>query len=158
VNVVSYFIGFSLLAGALFGLYRLPYSKFLFHQLRRYSWPSVEATVSKAGTISVVFDYSVQWHSVFQLSYIANGKPTFSYYGLRSTDCEPAEAQSLQSAWDGAKVILRYNPRRAEEFVLDENYTGGYSVVYMPEFSGSSLDESSNLLSLPKNINSQEPS
>src|SRR5262249_6213990 len=123
-----------------------------------YSWPAVEATLSKAGVVSVVLKDSVRWDSIFQVSYVADGKPVFSYYGLHSDNCEPSEAQSLQSAWDGAKVQLRYNPNQPEEFVLDKNHTGGYEVVYLPEFSGPTMDESSRLLSLPKNIGPQEPS
>jgi hypothetical protein len=126
VNVVPYFAVLALLVGALLVLYRLPYARFLLHRIRQHSWPAVEATLSRAGIVSVVLKDSVQWDSVFQVSYEANGKPVFAYYGLHSYDCEPTEAQSLQTTWDGAKVIVRYDPKQPEGFVLDKNYTGGY--------------------------------
>ena len=90
------------------------------------------------------------WDSIFQVSYLADGKPVFGYYGLRSTDVEPREAEKLQSTWDGAKVLLRYDPKHPETFVLDKNYTGGFYVVYLPEFCGSSIAGSPDPLHLPK--------
>lgn len=96
------------------------------------------------------------WDSVFQASYLADGKPMFGYYGLRSMDIEPREAEKLQSAWDGAKVPLRYDPKHPETFVLDQNYTGGFDVIYLPEFSGSSIAGSPDPLHLPKTTDASD--
>lgn len=46
------------------------------------------------------------------------------------------EAEQLQSSWNGAKVLLRYDPRHAETFAFILDFASIYNVFYLPEFAG----------------------
>jgi len=161
MNVLPYFIAFVAVVAGILILSRLPYAVFLFRRILEFTWPTAEATLTKAGVLSTVvhdgeYNPTVVWDSVFQVSFPENGIQAFGYFAFRSYEIEPTEAQQLQSSWNGAKVALRYDPRHPETFAFSRNFAGTYSVIYLPEFSGSSLAGSPDPLALPKNVETSD--
>src|SRR5258708_37928714 len=135
MNVIVYFFGFVAVVGGILIVSRLPYAVFLLRRILQFSWPTTEATLSKAGVLSIVIgehNSTVVWDSVFQVSYPANGKQAFGYFAFRSYEIEPAEAEHLQSSWNGAKVLVRYDPRHRETFAFTRNFADTYDVIYLP--------------------------
>lgn len=154
MNVLVYFFGFVAVVAGILIVSRLPYAVFLLRRILEFTWPTTEATLSKAGVLSIVIhggDYkpAVVWDSVFQASFLADGKQSFGYFAFRSYEIEPTEAQGLQSSWNAAKVLLRYDPRHPETFAFGRNFAGTYDVVYLPEFSGPPVAGSADPLALP---------
>jgi len=161
MNVLVYFFGLVAVVAGVLIVSRLPYAVFLLRRILEFTWPGAEGTLSKAGVLSTVFsdgrgNSTVVWDSVFQVSYLANGQPAFGYFAFRSYEIEPTEAQQLQSSWNGAKVLLRYDPRHPETFAFSRKFAGTYDVIYLPEFSGSSLAGSPDPLALPKNAETSD--
>jgi len=155
MNVLVYFFGFVAVIGGILIVSRLPYAVFLLRRILQSSWPTTEATLCKAGVLSIVirggeYHSTVVWDSVFQVSFLANGKQTFGYFAFRSYEIEPAEAEQLQSSWNGAKALLRFDPAHPETFAFSRNFAGTYGFVYLPEFSGPSIAGSPDPLHLPK--------
>jgi hypothetical protein len=161
MTIIPYFIAVVALVAGILGLSRFPYAVFLFRRILEFTWPTAEATLSKAGVLSIVIaegegNSTVVWDSVFQVSYLANGQKVFGYFAFRSYEIEPAEAQGLQSSWHTATLPLRYDPRHPETFAFSRKFAGTYDVIYLPEFSGPSLGSSADLVELPKSADVSE--
>ncbi len=155
MSIVPYFIAIVAVIFGILVVSRFPYAVFLFRRILEFTWPTAEATLSKAGVLSILLpedqgNSTVAWDSVFQVSYPANAQPVYGYFAFRSYEIEPTEAQGFQASWHGAKVSLRYDPRHPQTFAFGREFASTYNVIYLPELSGPGIASGPDPLELPK--------
>jgi len=155
MNPVNVFLGLIVLSVALLFLMKSPESRFLFRRVLQSTWPVTEGRIARAAVDSNVVADDTEWDSVLQVSYMVNGEPMFGYFAFRLPGVSYVEAQKLQTSWEGAKVMVHYDPRNPETFVLDRNSTGGNYVIYFPQLGGASIAGSPDPLHLPKNVSNE---